>query len=57
MGTARKQTEPHEFYCDGCGALQRMSGYAVAQLAMGYVLTFTHRKEDGGCGKTTRLEP
>lgn len=45
------------FQCDGCGAEIEMAAYAVAQLAMGHAVFFTHRKEDGGCGKKTELWP
>lgn len=52
-----KQTKPSTFTCDGCGSEIKMAVYAVAQLAMGNVTVFTHRKEDGGCGTRTTLEP
>jgi hypothetical protein len=41
------------FQCDSCETWHEMSGYAVAQLAMGHEINFT----GCDCGDTTTLLP
>ncbi len=49
--TTTRKLSKYEFACEGCGKLEEMSGYCVAQLASGNDIVFTCE-----CGHKTDLK-
>jgi hypothetical protein len=39
--TTKRKLKPYEFVCDGCGKLETMSSYCIAQITMGHEIVYT----------------
>jgi transcription elongation factor Elf1 len=48
----KRKLKPYEFVCDGCGKLETMSAYCIAQITMGHAIVYTCDV----CGHKTDLE-